>query len=298
MLGVLIVLTFVAVGIASAPPLTFTYSDVHASKTATETDTYAVNDAGVIVGDYVDSKGAQHGMLLNGTKLTTVDNKACEAITGTGGISFFGVNSAGTAVGWCTSAKTSQDIAFSYSKGKFTTIAYPKSSGTQASGINDKGEIVGLYLDSAGLSHGFSKVGTKYTAINVKGDTNTVAWGVDNAGQVTVYATNSAGDYDSYLVTGKTFKKIDNPSAKGGLGTIVHTPAPNGKGADIDGTYYDSAGNEHGWLLTGGKYYDVADPNGPNVSRADGLNDKLEIVGRYTDSTSGATVGFKATTKK
>ena len=44
MLGVLLVLTFVAVGIASAPPLTFTYSDVHANKTATETDTYAVNN--------------------------------------------------------------------------------------------------------------------------------------------------------------------------------------------------------------------------------------------------------------
>lgn len=297
MLGVLLVLTFVAVGIASAPPLTFTYSDVHASKTATETDTYAVNNAGVIVGDYVDAKSVQHGMILNGTKLTTVDNKECEAITGTGGIAFFGVNSAGTAVGWCTSSKTGLDLAFSYSKGKFTTINFPKSNGTQASGVNDKGDVVGLYLDSANVQHGFSKIGTKYTSIDVKGDTATVAWGINNAGQITVYATNSAGDYDSFLLTGKSFKNIDNPAAKGGLGTIVHTPAPTGKG-DIDGTYYDSAGNEHGWLLTGGKYYEVADPNGPNVSRADGLNDKLEIVGRYTDSSSGATVGFKATTKK
>jgi len=297
MLGILLVLTFVAVGIASAPPLTFTFSDVHASKTATETDSYAVNDAGVIVGDYVDSKSVQHAMILNGTKLTTVDNKECEAITGTGGIAFFGVNSAGTAVGWCISSKTSLDISFSYSKGKFTTINFPKSNGTQASGVNDKGDVVGLYLDSANVQHGFSKIGTKYTSIDVKGDTATVAWGINNAGQITVYATNTAGDYDSFLLTGKTFKNIDNPAAKGGLGTIVHTPAPSAKG-DIDGTYYDSAGDEHGWLLTGGKYYDVADPNGPNASRADGLNDKLEIVGRYTDSTSGATVGFKATTKK
>ena len=290
MLGVLIVLTFVAVGIAAAPPLTFTFSDVHANKTALETDTYGVNNAGVIVGDYVDSASVQHGMILAGKKLTTVNNSSCSAISGPGGISFYGVNSAGAAVGWCTSTKTGLDIGFVYAKGKFTAVNFPKSNGTQATGINDKGEIVGLYLDSADLTHGFSKIGTKYTSIDVKGDTNTVAWGVNNTGQITVYATNSAGAFDSFLLTGKNFKKIDNPGA-GPTGTIVHTPSNKG---DIDGTYYDTAGTEKGWLLHKGKYYDVVDPGG--VSRADGLNDKSELVGRYGSGTFGGT-GFKATYK-
>jgi len=292
-LGVLLVLTFVAVGIAAAPPLTFTYSDVHANKTAIETDTYGLNNAGVIAGDYVDSKSVQHGMLLAGTKLTTIDNKACSAIAGTGGISFYGVNSAGVAAGWCTSAKTGLDIAFTYSKGKFTTVNFPKSNGTQATGINDKGEVVGLYLDSSNITHGFSLVGKKYTSLDPKGETNTVAWGVNNAGQVTVYGTNSASKFDSFLLTGKTFKNINNPNAKGtsSLGTIVHAPANNG---DIDGTYYDSTGAEKGWLLHKGKYYDVVDPGG--VSRADGINDKAELVGRYGSGTFGG-IGFKATYK-
>ena len=69
------VLTFVAVGIASAPPLTFTFSDVHSTKTATETDSYAVNNSGVIAGDYIDSAGVQHAFTLAGKKLTTVDRK-------------------------------------------------------------------------------------------------------------------------------------------------------------------------------------------------------------------------------
>jgi len=291
MLGVLLVLTFVAVGIASAPPLTFTYSDVHANKTALETDTYGVNNAGVIAGDYVDSKSVQHGMILAGTKLTTVNNKTCEAISGTGGISFYGINSSGQAAGWCTNSKTGLDEGFVYSKGKFTAVNVPKSNGTQATGINDKGWVVGLYLDSAGLTHGFVKVGTKYTTLDVTGETNSVAWGVNNKGQITVYATNSAGDFDSFLVTGKKFKNINNPNAAGGLGTIVHTPANNG---DIDGTYYNSAGTEMGWLLHKGKYYDVVDPGG--VTRADGLNDKSELVGRYGSGSFGGT-GFKATTK-
>ncbi len=60
-----------------------------------ETDTYGINNAGVIVGDYVDSKGVQHGMILAGSKLTTVDNKAAaRLLRAPAGIAFYGVNSA------------------------------------------------------------------------------------------------------------------------------------------------------------------------------------------------------------
>jgi hypothetical protein len=291
-LGVLLVLTFVAVGIAAAPPLTFKFTDVHANKTALETDTYGINNAGVIVGDYVDSKSVQHGMILAGTKLTTVDNKTCETISGTGGISFYGVNSAGAAAGWCTNSSR-VEIGFVYAKGKFTAVNFPKSSGTEATGINDKGEVVGLYFDSAGFTHGFSKIGTKYKSIDVKGGSNTVAWGVNNAGQIAVYTSNSAGAFDSYLLTGTRFKKIDNPKAgkASAQGTIVHTPSNKG---DIDGTYFDSTGAEKGWLLHAGKYYDVVDPKG--TTRADGLNDKSVLLGRYGTGSFGGT-GFKATYK-
>ena len=98
MLGVLLVLTFVAVGIAAAPPLTFTFSNVKANKTATETDSYGINNAGTIAGDYVDSAGVQHAMILAGTKLTSVDNKTCEVETGADGIAFYAINSANAAM--------------------------------------------------------------------------------------------------------------------------------------------------------------------------------------------------------
>lgn len=294
MLGVLLVLTFVAVGIAAAPPLTFTFSDVHANKTAMETDSFAVNNAGAIAGDYVDSGGVQHAMILAGKKLTTIDHKNCQTSGGfsAGAIAFYGINSAGAAAGWCIDTTTGLDVSFTYAKGKFTTINFPKSLGTQANGINDKGEVVGLYVDSNGAQHGFSKVGSKYASIDAPGDSSSEAWGVNNKGQITVFAINTAGGYEGFLYNGKTFKKISDPNA-GSTGTIVR--APNNKG-DISGAYFDSAGHEVGFLLHGGKFYDVKDPNANNNTRPDGLNDKLEIVGRYTPS-SGANVGFKATTK-
>jgi probable HAF family extracellular repeat protein len=291
MLGVLIVLTFVAVGIAAAPPLTFTYSDVHANKSAIETDTYAVNASGVIAGDYVDSAAVQHAMILKGTKLTSVDDKNCPGSPGAAAIAFYGINSSGEAVGWCTLSSTGLPIGLVYSKGKLKEFSVPKATETEATGVNDKGDIVGTFFDSNGAQHGFLLHANKYKTLNAPKDTSTVAWGINNKGQITVYAINSAGDYDGFLLTGTKYKNINNPNAKGGLGTITHTPNNNG---DVDGTYYDSTGAEKGWLLHKGKYYDVVDPGG--ISRADGLNDKDEIVGRYGSGTYGGT-GFKATTK-
>jgi hypothetical protein len=289
MLGVLLVLTFVAVGMAAAPSLTFTFTDVMANKTATETDSYGLNNAGVIAGDYVDAKGVQHAMILAGKKLTSVNNKNCAPLS----LAFYGINAAGVAVGWCTDVNTGVADAFTYSSGKFTAITFPKSLGTEATGINDSGEVVGLYLDSNGAQHGFAKTGTKYKSIDVKGNTSADAYGINNKGVIAVYAINSGGDYASYLYNGKTFKTISDPNA-GATGTVVHSP--NNKG-ELCGTYFDSNGYAVGFLLKGGKYYDVIDPKASNSTRADGLNDKLEIVGRYTPS-QGGNFGFKATTKQ
>ena len=295
-LGALAVLMFVAVGIAAAPPLTFTFSDVHAKRTATETDTFAVNNAGMIAGDYVDANNVQHGMILAGTKLTTINDVDHDCVTsggfGAGAIAFYGINSAGAAAGWCTSTKTGRYEGFVYAGGKFSGVNVPNANGTQAMGINDKGDVVGLYLDSGSVQHGFVKKGTKYKSIDVAGATNTEAWGINNSGQITVFAVASTGGYESFLYNGTTFKKISDPNAST-TGTIARIV--NNKG-DVAGAYFNSAGAEVGFLLHNGKYYDVVDPKANNVTKPDGLNDTLEIVGRYT-STSGATVGFKATTK-
>jgi len=243
--GVLIVLAFVTVCIAAAPTLTFTFTDVHASKTAIETDTYGVNASGAIAGDYVDSAGNQHAMILKGTNLTSLDDKNCPSTPGSAGIALFGINSAGSAVGWCTLSSSGEPVGLLYAKGKLTEFSVPKALETEATGINDAGDIVGTFFDSAGAQHGFLLHAKKYTTLDAPKETSSIAWGITNKGQITLYAVNSAGGFDSFLVTGKKYKKINNPGA-GTTGTIVHTP--NNKG-DIDGTYYDTAGTEKGWLL-------------------------------------------------
>jgi hypothetical protein len=287
-LGVLLILTLVAVGIAAAPPLTFTFSDVHANKTAIETDTYAVNNYGTIAGDYVDTNGVQHGM-VHGAPTTTFDYAKC-----TSSIAGYGISTGSTVAGWCINSN-GIPIGFTWTKrtGKFVDINFPKGTGTEVNGINDKGDLAGTYFDSGGIQHGFiKKAGGAFKSFDVTGDTAATAWGINNAGVACVYAFNSSGDYDSFLYDGKTFKKVGYPKA-GPLGSVCHTP--NNKG-DVVGTYYDTNGAVHGWLLHGGKYYPFDDPKASNSTRGDGLNDTLEIVGRYTPSTGG-NFGFKATVK-
>jgi hypothetical protein len=296
----LLLATLCLSAVAAAPTLKFTFKDV-AIKGALEVDSYAINDAGTITGDYTDSAGTQHGMILtNKGVLTSFDNKNCQSSgETTGSIAAFGINKKNEVAGWCYSTKTGEPISWVYNNGKFANIAYPKAAGTIATGINNVGEVVGLYVDSAGNAFGFLYDHKKYTQIAIKGATATAAWAIDDAGDITVEtgAGYSSGSLTppiaSYLLSGGNQTSLSDPNA-GSDGTVVH--AVNNHG-DIDGTYYDSAGNTHGWLLYQGSYYDVEDPNGPNLSRADGLNDTLSIVGRYSPS-AGGNVGFKATTKK
>lgn len=292
----LLTTVLVYVGVAAAPPLKFTYKNVVATKTATETDSYGINDAGVIAGDYVDSAGVQHGMILNGTKLTTIDNKSCTTTPGSTSISFYGVNSAGTAAGWCLNTK-GVEVGFTWAKGKFHNISIKGATLVNANGINDSGAVSGTYVDSAGAQHGFLLSGGKLTALNAPGGvTATYGWGINNKGAVTVYGVGSSGGYVSYVTTnkGKTYKQYAAPK-QGADGTVIHAIANNG---DIDGTYYDSAGDVHGWLYHAGSYYTLNDPTGCKCdTRDDGLNSKLQVVGRYSTTLGGASIGFEATGK-
>jgi len=300
-LGVLLVLTFVAVGIAAAPPLKFTFKDVQASKTALETDTYAINNSGMIAGDYVDSAGLQHAMILAGTKLTKADHKGCVNNPPGTSPAFYGLNNSGVAAGFCT-ASTGATIAFTYDSKtkKFTDIKIKGGSSIEASGINDKGAVVGTYVDSAGATHGFLKVGAKITKLDPPGVVGGLVGPADgfinNKGVITIFGLDTNNTYVSFTTAdnGKTYKPFHG-KGEGTTGTAIHNL--NNKG-DIVATVFDTAGNRHGILLHGGKQYVFDDPkgDGPNATRADGLNDKLGIVGRYGAGAFGGT-GFFAQAK-
>jgi len=293
-IGVFLLVLCVSVGIAAAPTLTFKFRDVIAITTAQETDTYGINNTNAIAGDYVDSAGVQHGMILGGTNaFHSADRADCVSTPSSTSISFYGINSAGVAAGWCTNT-SGVEIGYTYAKGTFTDIKIAGATLTNVNGINDTGAVVGTYIDSAGTQHGFLLVGGSLTTLDPPGVTGVAtAWGINNAGVVTVFGTNSSGTYLSFTTAdkGTTYTAFRAPG-EGSLGTAIHEINNNG---DIVGTYYDSSSNRHGWLYHAGNYYSFDDPNGVGSTRADGLNDMLVIVGRYGSGVYGGT-GFEAFT--
>jgi hypothetical protein len=288
---VLATLVFTAMtAVAAEKCPTYTYNNVSFAG-ASQVDSYAVNDKGDITGDYIDESNVQHGFILDADgKVTTIDNSSCAS-----GITFFGINSAKKLAGTCTGAATNAAIAFTYANGKFTTIAPPGATSTAAAGINDKGDVVGKFTNSAGI-HGFVKIGSKYTTLDPPGDSGAVdevAWSINSSNEITIYYETSQPFFYSYTTTnlGETYKKFTYSGAET-AGITIHGINNDG---DVVATYYDSSLGSHGLLrLQSGKNCLIDDPDANGTgTRADGLNDSLEVVGRYTNLSG--TFGFTAT---
>jgi probable HAF family extracellular repeat protein len=109
------------------------------------TEALGINDAGQVVGDFIDASNRFSGFLYsNGTYTTLLDP------SGAGGTFARGINNAGQTVG-VYSDTTHNVHGFFYSGGTFSTLDDPLGTGgTFANGINNAGQIVGEYNDSQG----------------------------------------------------------------------------------------------------------------------------------------------------
>ena len=117
-----------------------------------------INDAGVIVGwYYIDGSAGYQGFVDNGGSFTTLD------YPGYPNTYLAGINNSGLIVGGYGSPVTIGSTTyewpqgFLYSAGTFSTIDAPFGDVgvTNPFAVNNKGEIVGGYVDSGGMNYGF-----------------------------------------------------------------------------------------------------------------------------------------------
>jgi hypothetical protein len=170
----------------------------------------------------------------------------------------------------------------------FTTVDYPGAVSTAAEGIGPGGEIVGLYVDTAGTMHGFLLSGGSFTSIDYPGAIATDARGISPGGDIVGSYTNAPGglpDIHGYLLSQGTFTEVQFP---GYLGTIAQRITPNG---DIYGCNHNTAGmaDMHGIVRTAAGYTQLDVPASMNNG---GTPDGNIIVGLYTDLTTGLTHGY------
>jgi hypothetical protein len=278
---------------ADAPKLNFKFTKNNVPG-AQQTNPDGINNAGVTVGTYFDKNNVQHGYILNGRNVTTLDDPngsdtwACGLpYNGKSPVVGYYTNSTGALVGFRYDDKTKQ----------YTDIPGPTGAVASAAfGINDKEEIVGAYEDSGYVWHGFLLKGTNYTTLDPPGATSQIqADGINNKGYIVLAWLDSSGVYHSslYYPKTKTYKTIDVPGAK--YSFVGHIS----NGGDVVYQWWDSNGVWHGALCTmcdsnGRKYYKFDYPKA-HQTYGWGINDKHTISGGYYPSDNYPVLGYKAT---
>jgi uncharacterized membrane protein len=148
------------------------------------TEATGINNAGVIVGFFIDADGQAHGFVLCAGIYTTYDYPGATRTLLTR------INDRGQIVGIWADADGHRH-GFFLQNGDASSIDVPGAVTTRCTGINDWGDIVGWYEDADLIAHGFLLQGEKYTDINFPGAADSAALGINDHGVI-------AGTYDGF----------------------------------------------------------------------------------------------------
>jgi probable HAF family extracellular repeat protein len=247
-----------------------------------------VNNAGVVAGRYQDSSGVFHGYILQGQNLTTLDDPNGTNTDANNLAPQSPIRVVGSYAG-----STGSSVGFLYEGGEYTDIRGPGDAiGSNATGINDAGAIVGFYTDSSNLTHGFLLTEDGYTTLDVPGASATSATGINDKGMVVVFWLDSKGAYESSIYDIKTgsYTTIDVPNASDSFASDIDNAG------DVTYQWLDSGRISHAAVLHGGVYYDLFEPN-IAYAYAGGINNDGEFVGGYRTVSRGPISGVKATAK-
>jgi len=220
-------------------PTTETFRSVN-KPTAIYQGATNVNDAGEIVGYYVDSGTVYHGYLKKGGKFTTIDVPFAGAVNTWAK----GINNSGEIVGTWEDAIT--DHGFVLSGGTYTSFDYPGAVDMFVYCVNNNGVIVGAYTDASGVSHGFSLSAGTFASYDPPGSTYTAGGGINDSGDIvgfyclTSECAEGSNTPQGFLLSGGTYTTIAIPGATGTWANAI-----NNNGA-IVGSYADGVGGAYG----------------------------------------------------
>jgi hypothetical protein len=155
---------------------------------------------------------------------------------------------------------------------------------TQVLGMNSSQVAVGFYNDAGGNPHGFSYSVSKntYTPVNIGAATAVGATGINSFGMISGFYTNP---------NGRTLGFLKLPNSAGALSFAVPGSANTqflgvNDAATAVGFYEDKNMIDHGVIynkLTG-EWTQIDAPGGVQGTVLNGLNNKNQIVGFYTDA--------------
>lgn len=161
-------------------------------------------------GFYVDQANVTHGFLHCNGKWTTVD------FPGTTFNQILGLNDIAQAAGYYQDAAGNfHPYIYGRTGGTFEEIVLPNTVSAQATGINNSQIIVGFYLDSNNVSHGWELNAGTYTTLNFPGSTSTQALGINNNSEIVGSYTDSANAMHGFHYAKGVWTSIDDPNGVG-----------------------------------------------------------------------------------
>jgi hypothetical protein len=160
-------------------------------------------------------------------------------------------------------------------------IDFPRSTASNAFGINSKGDIVGGYGPIPPPQYfettGYTLKKDAYRTLAYPGAAYSAPYGINNKGVITGFY-DLVGDqtFRGYIYKGTQFTNIDYPGAE------ATAPDAINNSDEVIGIYWDSSGVQHGFTLKDGVYTSIDAPNSYDTEPL-GINSKGVIVGTYYD---------------
>jgi uncharacterized membrane protein len=251
---------------------------------AISTFLYGINNAGQMVGAYIDDSETTHGFLLNNGAFTTIDFPG-STLSVAAGINNHGditgqyndsegighgfvltgdefvtrdlgpgyqtfptsIDDFGDLVGFCTDSDFNFHGCVSID-GPFTLFDFPGATASLALGIPFQGgSIVGGYgtVNGSNFEHGFLYQDGAFTTIDFPGDTHTVAFGINDA--TNIVGSYSVAPFDvnqGFSLVSGSFTTTNIP------GALQTNPINLNDSGKVVGWYVDSNNVTHGYVTS------------------------------------------------
>ena len=165
-----------------------------------------VNDHDVAVGFYTNGQGSNRGYTydIRTHQFSRVLVPGAPAGQAGPSLTAAGINNRGDVTGFYAASSTKTDAFLRLSSGRFVTLAVPGAAMTQALGVNDSDEVVGVYTVGSGNSaqmHGFTwRPGYGFRTVDdPHGIGATTINGVNDEGVLVGFYTDAAGHTDGMI---------------------------------------------------------------------------------------------------
>ncbi|HEY2513685.1 MAG TPA: hypothetical protein VGI39_22605 [Polyangiaceae bacterium] len=259
---------------------------------ATQTIVFAINDLGQAVGQYTDAAKATHGFEVQGGHFTRLD--ASGVLAKSTSSHTYALNNVGDIAGSYADASNVLHGVILH-EGTILPVQYPNGLPTEAYGVNDWGQVIGVYSTDDGNLHAFQHslfTGT-YVSTDIPGALTTVPLSINDRGETVGYYLTVAGTTGQGFIRAPdgTVKTYDVPGA---LPNSTFLISVNNLDAWVGGDT-DAAGNVTNLLIKGNNVQTLELPAsfGASYQSFQTINDEGAIVGYYNDA-AGLSHGFLA----